>query len=89
MRTSRIELRLTDEERELDTAAAEATGESLSEFFRQAARERAAVVLSEQRRIKLADEEARRFLAALDRPDRETVRRLRALRDRPSAFADE
>ena len=88
MRTSRIELRLTDEERDLDAAAAEAAGESLSEFFRRAARDRAALILSQQHKVVLADDEARRFLAALDRSDPETVTRLRALRDRPRVFTD-
>lgn len=89
MRTSRLELRLTDDERALDAAAAEASGESLSEFFRRAASDRAASVMSERRRIALSDAEARRFLAALDESDPRTVERLRELRRRPSAFHEQ
>lgn len=88
MRTSRLELRLTDDERALDAAAAEASGESLSEFFRRAAHDRAARVMSEERRIALSDAEAHRFLAALDESDPQTVERLRQLRRRPAAFRD-
>jgi len=88
VRTNRLELRLTDDERELDAAAAAATGESLSEFFRRAAHDRATRVLTEQRRIMLAEDEARWFLEALDRSDPETVERLRTLRARRIAFSD-
>jgi uncharacterized protein (DUF1778 family) len=41
MRTQRLELRLTDDERQLDGAAATAVGETLSDFFRRAASTRA------------------------------------------------
>lgn len=89
MRTNRIELRLTEEERALDAAAAEATGESLSEFFRRAALDRANRIMSEERQIALSDGEARRFLEALEQADPGTVQRLRQLRRRPSAFGGE
>ncbi len=78
----RIEVRLSDEERQLDAAAASALGESLSDFFRRAARERAQEVLADRRAIALDEEEARRFLDALERPDEDTVVRLRDLRAR-------
>lgn len=84
MKTNRLELRLTDEERDLDASAAEAVGETLSEFFRQAARERAVQIVDEQRTINLNDTEAKRFLKALDSPDPETISRLRDLWDRPA-----
>ncbi len=82
MRTQRLELRLTDVERERDIAAATAVGETLSDFFRRAASARAAEVLAEQRTIALSDEEAIQFLDALDTPNDATIARLRALRDR-------
>jgi uncharacterized protein (DUF1778 family) len=82
MRTQRLELRLTDEERELDATAASAVGETLSDFFRRAATARAAEVLAEQREITLSDEEAARFLDALEVADETTVARLRELRAR-------
>jgi uncharacterized protein (DUF1778 family) len=82
VRTQRLELRLTDDERELDAAAASAVGETLSDFFRRAATTRAAEVLADQRKIALTDEEATRFLDALETPSKTTVARLRDLRTR-------
>jgi uncharacterized protein (DUF1778 family) len=82
MKTNRLELRLTDEERDLDASAAAAVGETLSEFFRRAARTRAAKIIDEQRAISLDDGQARRFLEALEAPDPQTIRQLRDLWDR-------
>jgi uncharacterized protein (DUF1778 family) len=82
MRAQRLELRLTDDERSLDAAAASAVGETLSDFFRRAARARAEEVLADQRDIVLSEEDAIRFLDALEAPDPDTVARLRELRDR-------
>jgi uncharacterized protein (DUF1778 family) len=82
MRTARLELRLTEEERAVDVAAAAAVGETLSDFFRRAARERAADVLADERRIALTEKEAQRFLEALESVDEDTVGRLSELRDR-------
>jgi uncharacterized protein (DUF1778 family) len=81
-KTRRIEVRLSDEERELDAAAASALGESLSDFFRRAAQARAQEVLADQRAIALTDVQATRFLEALERPDEGTVGRLEDLRRR-------
>jgi len=67
-KTRRIEIRMTEEERDLEQAAAAARGQSLSEFVRQAARREAEQVLAEQTRIVLNDEESERFLAALEEP---------------------
>lgn len=82
MRTERIELRLTDQERLTDQAAAAAVGESLSDFFRRAAANRAAEVLADQRHIGLTEQEATRFLDALEAVDEHTVARLTELRTR-------
>lgn len=81
-KTRRIEVRLSDEERELDAAAASMLGESLSDFFRRAAQARAEEVLAAQRTIALNDMEAKRFLEALERPDDDAVARLEGLRRR-------
>jgi uncharacterized protein (DUF1778 family) len=67
-KTRRIEVRMTDEERDLEQAAAAARGQTLSEFVRQAARREAEQVLAERATIALNAEEADRFLAALDDP---------------------
>ena len=82
MRTQRLELRLTDEERTTDQAAATAVGESLSDFFRRAAANRAADILADQRTITLTEDEAIRFLDALETVDDHTVARLADLRGR-------
>lgn len=82
MRAQRLELRLTEEERSLGVAAAAAVGETLSAFFRRAARARAEEVLADQRDIRLTADEATRFLDALETPDHGSVARLRELRDR-------
>lgn len=82
MRTQRLELRLTDDERQLDGAAATAVGETLSDFFRRAATARAQEVLADQQRIVLSEDEAARFLDALDAVDQDTIERLRELRTR-------
>lgn len=84
MRTNRLELRLTDDERDLDSSAAATVGETLSEFFRQAARDRAVQIIDEQRTISLDDAQAKRFLAALEGPDPDTITRLRDLWHRPA-----
>jgi len=67
-KTRRIEIRMTDEERDLEQAAAASRGQTLSEFVRQAARREAEQVLAERTSIVLNAEEASRFLAALDDP---------------------
>ncbi|MGO9320669.1 MAG: DUF1778 domain-containing protein [Solirubrobacteraceae bacterium] len=82
MRTWRIELRLTDEERKIDGAAASAVGETLSDFFRRAARTRAQELLADQQQLSLSADEAARFLDALESADEGTVARLRDLRRR-------
>jgi uncharacterized protein (DUF1778 family) len=81
MRTQRLELRLTDDERQLDSAAATAVGETLSDFFRRAASARAQEVLAHQQQIVLNQNEAARFLDALDSVDQDTIARLRELRE--------
>jgi uncharacterized protein (DUF1778 family) len=82
MRTQRLELRLTDEERTTDQAAATAVGESLSDFFRRAAANRAADILDDERTITLTEDEAIRFLDALETVDDHAVARLADLRAR-------
>lgn len=82
MRTQRLELRLTDNERQLDSAAATAVGETLSDFFRRAASARAQEVLADQQRVALDQDEAASFLDALETVDQDTVARLRELRER-------
>ena len=82
MRTQRLELRLTDEERTTDQAAATAVGESLSDFFCRAAANRPADILADERTITLTEDEAIRFLDALETVDDHAVARLADLRAR-------
>lgn len=82
MRAQRLELRLTDDERQLGAAAAMAVGETLSDFFRRAAQTRAREVLADQHEVALTNAEAARFLDALETVDQDTVARLRELRER-------
>lgn len=86
-KTRRIEVRMTDEERGLEQAAAAARGQSLSEFVRQAARREAEQVLAERTSVVLDSEEAGRFLAALDGPESFEAG-LGALTERPSVLGD-
>ena len=82
MRTRRLEVRLTEDERSLDVAAAAAVGETLSDFSGRAARICAEEVLADQRDIVLGEKEGVRFLDALETPDSDSVARLVELRDR-------
>jgi uncharacterized protein (DUF1778 family) len=84
-KTRRIEIRVTDEEHALEEAAATALGVTLSEFFRRAARESAEEVLAVRSRIVLDEEEAARFLDAIEHPER-FERGLTRLAARPSVL---
>lgn len=84
-KTRRIEIRMTDEERDLERAAAAARGQTLSEFVRQAARREAEQALAERTSIVLHPDEASRFLAALDDPASFEAG-LGALTERPSVL---
>lgn len=84
-KTRRIEIRMTDEERDLEQAAAATRGQTLSEFVRQAARREAEQVLAERSSLALSPDEAVRFLAALDDPASFEAG-LGALTERPSVL---
>jgi uncharacterized protein (DUF1778 family) len=84
-KTRRIEIRVSDQERLLEEAAAAELGQTLSEFVRSSARARAEEVLRVRARIVLPDEAAARFLDALDEeaPPPAALRKLFA---RPTPF---
>ncbi len=88
-RTRRIEFRVTEEERELEEAAATAQGETLSEFVRRVARREAEQILAERTLYVVDDMDAQRFLDALERPPASMEQGLRRLVDKPSVIADE
>lgn len=64
-----MEIRISREEHELESAAATQLGVTLSEFYRRAARSSAEQVLAERSRIVLGEQDAARFVAALDHPE--------------------
>jgi uncharacterized protein (DUF1778 family) len=86
--TSRIEIRTTEEERDLEQAAAAASGETLSEFVRRAARQEAERTLAGRTRYVLDDDAAQRFLAALEQPSPDSERGLRRLVEKPSVLPE-
>ena len=88
-RTRRIEIRVTEDERALEEAAASAQGETLSEFVRRAALREAEQVLLERASYVVDDDSAQRFLAALDRPGANVERGLRRLLERSSVLPSE
>ncbi|HEY5287968.1 MAG TPA: DUF1778 domain-containing protein [Solirubrobacteraceae bacterium] len=87
-KTRRIEIRISEEERNLEQAAASVNGETLSEFVRRAAHREAERTLAERTRYLLDDEAAQRFLTALERPSPETERGLRRLTEKPSVLPE-
>ena len=87
-KTRRIEIRITEEERSLEQAAATASGETLSEFVRRAARHEAERTLAERSRYIVDDEAAQRFLAALEQPSPRAEEGLRRLVEKPSVLPE-
>src|SRR5580658_8314426 len=85
-KTRRIEIRITEQERTLEQAAAAANGETLSEFVRRVARHEAERTLAERTRHLVDDEAAQRFLAALEQPPATTESGLRRLTAKPSVL---
>jgi uncharacterized protein (DUF1778 family) len=88
-RTRRIEIRVTEDERALEEAAASAQGETLSEFVRRAALREAEQVLLERASYMVGGDAAQRFLSALERPGDDVERGLRRLLERPSVLPGE
>lgn len=85
-KTRRIEIRITEQERDLEQAAAAANGESLSEFVRRVARAEAERTLAERTRYMVDDQAAQRFLAALERRSADAENGLRRLTAKPSVL---
>lgn len=85
-KTRRLEIRITEHERDLEQAAAAASGETLSEFVRRAARDEAERTLAERTSYLVDDAAARRFLAALERPATGVERGLGRLTQKPSVL---
>ncbi len=88
IKTRRIEIRITDEEHNLEQAAAAVSGETLSEFVRRAARREAERTLAERTRYILNDEAAQQFLTALEQSSPTSARGLRRLAEKPSVLPE-
>lgn len=88
--TARLDLRLDTQDKDKITHAAELRGVPLATFVRQAALREAAAVAAETSTVTLSAAEARRLLAALDKPFKPS-RRLRQVLDRvhTAAVADD
>jgi uncharacterized protein (DUF1778 family) len=87
-KTCRIKIRITEEERNLEQAAAAFSGETLSEFVRRAARCEAERTLAGRTRYVLDDGAAHRFLSALEQPSPDSERELRRLVEKPSVLPE-
>lgn len=85
-KTRRLEIRITEQERDLEQAAAAASGETLSEFVRRAARNEAERTLTERTRYLVDDEAAQRFLIALEQPATSAKQGLSRLTQKPSVL---
>lgn len=85
-KSARLNLRLNDEDDALLRQAADALGQSVSEFLTDSAVERAHEVLADQRHFILDDKTWDRFVAVLDTPA-EPDPALVALFSRPSRIA--
>jgi uncharacterized protein (DUF1778 family) len=67
-KTARRNLRVSPADDDLFRIAAEAVGESVSEFLVESGRERAEMILADRTQFALDDEAWKEFSAALDRP---------------------
>ena len=73
-RDRRFQLRATPSEEELIKLAADRLGVNVTEFIMRSARERAEQTLADQTRFVLDDKQWKAFMAALDRPARDSPR---------------
>jgi uncharacterized protein (DUF1778 family) len=76
-RDARLDLRMTTENRELISEAAELNGTSLTEYVMSATIRAARADLLQARMLRLDPEAWDDFVAALDEPDTEAMARLR------------
>ena len=79
-KTARLDLRLTQDQRDLLESAAAIMGSSLAGYSVAAIMESAASNVARSRSTALSESDWRRFIAALDAPDDEAWQAMRALR---------
>jgi len=85
MRTTKLDLRLSQEAKQTLSAAARAAHCSVSQFVLASALERAAETLTERRRFELDAEQWGKFMTALDAPS-QVVPQLQKLFCEPGPF---
>ncbi|GMA36011.1 DUF1778 domain-containing protein [Demequina litorisediminis] len=86
-RDTQIQVRVSSADKEFIRRAAEASGQDLSTFVLQHAKEAAEEVLAERWTFTLSDEDYAEFMASLDAPAQK-IPGLDALLERPSPFSD-
>ncbi|MHC1729747.1 MAG: DUF1778 domain-containing protein [Syntrophobacteraceae bacterium] len=81
VKTERLDIRITPEDRRLLQQAARERHTTVSQFVLQSALDSAGAVLAERSHIKLNDEQWTAFMAALDAPPRHHPRMERLLNE--------
>ncbi len=84
-KAARLNIRVSEHEKEVLARAAEATSTTLSQFVLQKAYAEAQSLLAEQTRFRLPQKQWRKFCAALDAPPKDIVE-LRKLLSEPGVF---
>ena len=82
---TRLNIRVSEHEKEVLTKAAEAMHTTVSNFVLQRAYAEAQTVLAEQNRFRLSDQKWRQFCKALDAPPKD-IPALRKLLTQPGIF---
>ena len=82
---ARLNIRVSEHEKEVLAQAAAATGTTVSRFVLQKAYAEAQAVLAEQTRFRLPEKQWRKFCAALDAPPK-NISQLRKLLTEPGIF---
>jgi len=80
LKKQRIDLRLTDEDKDLIEEAAAMTNQTITQFMVNSASERAAEVIEQHRRLILNEDSWKRVMDALDNPPEPNERLKRAAR---------
>ncbi len=80
LKKQRIDLRLTDEDKDLIEEAAAMTNQTITQFMVNSASERAAEVIEQHRRLILNEDSWKRVMGALDNPPEPNDRLKRAAR---------
>lgn len=80
LKKQRIDLRLTDEDKDLIEEAAAMTNQTITQFMVNSASERAAEIIEQHRRLILNEDSWKRVMDALDNPPEPNERLKRAAR---------